>query len=148
MRWVVVTGMLALAGCAPTALAPIDAANDLLPSQAIERAATVAPAGIDGVFLMTVRATGRQDGNIYLNSERDYRDQRDLTIVVPHIAQRILAARFGGDVDTTLRGRIIRVRGVAHRVTVWFTADGKRTDKYYYQTHVDVSSADQIKIVG
>jgi hypothetical protein len=148
MRGIVVAGLLALAGCAPTTLAQVGAATDLLPSQAIERAATVAPAGIGGVFRMTVRATGRQDGNIYLNSERDYRDQRDLTIVVPAIAQARLAASFGGDVDEVLRGKTIRVRGVAHRVTIWFTADGKRTDKYYYQTHVGVLHADQIKIVG
>jgi hypothetical protein len=124
------------------------AGGTILPPEAVERAAAAAPSGVGGVFQMKVRAAGRQENRLYLNSEQDYRDQRNLTIAIEPTAERVLAQRLGGNVDTALMGKTIQVRGKAYRVKVWFFADGRQTDKYYYQTLVVLFDSDQLKIVG
>lgn len=109
-------------------------------------AANAAPASVDGTFSMTVQATGSQRNQTYLNSELDYRDQRNLTIAItPHAVQQ-LADRLGEHPRVALKGKDILVQGAAARTKTYFFANGRMTDKYYYQTHVNVNDADQITV--
>lgn len=118
----------------------------ITPYQAVLLAADAAPDSVDGIFSMTVQATGAQGNQTYLNSEFDYRDQRNLTIAItPHAAQQ-LAERLGEHPVVYLKGKDILVRGAAARTTIYFFANGRMTDKYYYQTHVNVNDADQITV--
>ncbi|NBB93733.1 MAG: hypothetical protein GVY32_11255 [Gammaproteobacteria bacterium] len=138
-----------LAGCAGTQPQPGADPGDpswITPQQAVMSAAEAAPAGVDGTFAMTVQATGTQNGRIYLNSERDYRDQRNLTVALSPRAAAQLAQRLREPPSAGLRGEDILVRGTARRTTIYFYANGRMTDKYYYQTHVDVTDADQVTI--
>lgn len=115
------------------------------PSSAVQLAAAAPRAGVSGVFAMPVRAVGRDERGVYLNSERDYRDQRNLTVVLaPDVAAQ-LEQRLGGPLEQRLRGRAIQVSGTARRTKIVFFADGRATDKYYYQTHVRVAKAGQIR---
>lgn len=136
---------LALSGCASSS-GPRASEAWLDPVEAIQAAATAAPEGVPGTFDMVVRATGRQDGNIYLNSETDYRDQRNLTIAIPAKPARQLRERFGEEADRALIGKRIMVDGVARRVRIGFTYNGRPTDKYYYQTHVRLDDAAQLAV--
>jgi len=112
-------------------------------------AAAVAPEGVAGVFEMPVRATGREPGRLFLNSEHDYRDQRCLTIVVSPEVERQLAVRLGDDVERRLMGSMIAVRGTARRVRIDFIGtDGQPTGKYYYRTNLQLRSADDLTVVG
>jgi hypothetical protein len=111
-------------------------------------AAAVAPEGVAGVFEMPVRATGRESGRLFLNSERDYRDQRCLTIVISADLEQQLAARFGADVEQRLMGSVIAVRGMARRVRVDFLDNGRPTGKYYYRTNLQLRSADDLTVAG
>lgn len=129
----------ALCGCA---------ANGIKPADAVQQAAGAAPAGVSGVFSLTVQATGSQDGFIYLNSELDYRDQRNLSIALTAKAAKQLQAQLGASPEVALKGHQIIVSGIAKRVTIRLSHDGKPTDKYYYQTHVLVSDARQIQLAG
>ncbi len=43
-------------------------------------------------------------------------------------------------------GKKLQVYGLAQRVTIYLTHDGKPSDKYYYQTHIHVSNANQIQL--
>lgn len=136
-----------LAGCAgPQPLSRTDHSNSswITPQQAVMSAAEAAPGGVDGTFAMTVRATGVRNGQTYLNSELDYRDQRNLTVAMSPQAARELAQQLGAPPSVGLRGEEILVRGTARRTRIHFFANGRATDKYYYQTHVDVTDADQI----
>lgn len=133
-----------LSACA-TAPSP-GAAAPLNPMQAVMRAAEAAPRGVDGVFELEVRGSGRDAFFSFLNSEADYRDQRCLTIVLSPAATAALRARLGGDPVEVLRGRHIVVTGTARRERIDFTANGMPTGKYYYQTHVRVSDAAQIVV--
>lgn len=121
----------------------------LTPEQAVMNAAAVAPQGVTGVFEMPVRATGRQDGRIYLNSERDYRDQRNLSVeIVPAVAAQ-LTLRFGQSPDTYLHRRVIAVRGTARRVRIDFLDPSRRpTGAYYYQTQLRLMRASDLTVAG
>ena len=140
MKSLIVVGAVVLAGCATSQVSR----DAIAPMVAIERAAGLAPGAYPGIFVMTVRASGRQGPNLYLNSENDYRDPRNLSFEVRPIAQAQLENRLGAPVETALQGRTIRVDGEARRVRINFTADGRPTGKYYYQTHVVIERGDQL----
>jgi hypothetical protein len=118
------------------------------PRTAVEKAAAAAPAGVFGTFDVHVLSTGNENGKVFLNSESDYRDQRDLTVeLVPSVAHD-LEKIYGAPPETFFRDKHIAVTGQALRVTVWFfDSDGHQSDKYYYQTHVLVATPNQIRIL-
>jgi hypothetical protein len=127
----------------PTPPAPAD----IDPVRAVLDAAA-SPEGVTGVFRMEVRGTTRQGDWLYLNSEADYRDQRCLTIAIPSPIARDIEKLLQGDPAVLLKGRTIRVMGTAKRTTIWFFANGVRTDSFYYQTHVIVRELEQFEIVA
>ena len=135
-------GLTACAGTGPTA----EDARWLQPAQAIQLAADAAPRGVRGTFVLQVRGTGTDDGRVYLNSETDYRDQRNLTIAITPAAAGALTARLGAPPAAALAGQRIVVDGVATRVRIDFTVDGHPSGKYYYQTQVQVTDAAQIRV--
>lgn len=140
-----VAAVVGLSACGPLHRLSSDLIS---PTEAIISAATAAPRPVPGRFTIRVTSTGRQDGNIYLNSEADYRDQRNLTVAIRAPAIGELAARYGMEADAYLVGKRVVVQGLARRVRIDFTHNGQPTDKYYYQTHVDVFDADQLTILG
>lgn len=121
----------------------------LSPREAITAAADVAPAALPGTFALRVQRAEQVRQRLYLNSERDYRDQRSLTIRVEASALRELADRYGPSPERYFLGRDIVVRGAARRTRIDFTdSRGHPTGLYYYQTHVAIRDADQIFVVG
>jgi hypothetical protein len=120
--------------------------SNIDPETAIHMAAGAEGAPVQGIFRMHVKSAGRQSGNVYLNSQADYRDQRNLTITLDQEAIEDLRAQFGQDPQEYLVDKDIVVRGEARRVQIFFMQDGQPTDKYYYQTHVLVMQAGQISL--
>lgn len=123
------------------------------PSEAIQSAAAAAPDhGVEGTFLLSVKASGadKKRREMYLNSELDYRDQRNLTIEIEQSAVPGLEAKYGKDLQSFFIGKQVLVTGVARRVTISFgqprvsAVNGRLRNKYYYQTHVRVVNAEQI----
>ena len=117
------------------------------PTEAVMAAAEAAPGGVRGVFAMRVAATGWVESRVYLNSENDYRDQRNLTINIAPRAAATLARRHGARADRFFVGKHIEVRGTARRTRIDFVSRNRRTGLYYYQTHVAVEDPDQIVVV-
>ena len=148
MRWkltVFALVIVLLAGCdrsSPTARG----AEWIEPSNAVQLAAASPDDGVTGVFYMTVKATGMTD-RLHLNSEIDYRDQRNLSVAVEPAAAKELADALGAPPQFALKDKRILVIGTAKRAKIVFIADGMPTDKYYYQTHVLVTQASQIKVL-
>jgi len=136
--------LLIASGCATTST--LGQSQWIQPAQAVQLAAEAAPNGVSGVFALRVQATGTQDDFTYLNSELDYRDQRNLTIAIAPTAARQLETQLGANPLVALKGKRILVNGVATRAKIVFLSDGKPTDKYYYQTHVRVTDPKQIAI--
>lgn len=141
-------GALSLAGGAANAARQTAPVRVIAPMEAILLAAERPQQGVTGVFEIQVLATGRSSGRIHLNSQRDYRDQRNLSVTLAPQVIPVLAERLGGAPDKVLAGKTIRVIGIARRVKIAFVSNGRPSDKYYYQTRVTVMRDDQIEIVG
>jgi saccharopine dehydrogenase-like NADP-dependent oxidoreductase len=121
--------------------------STIKPEKAVMRAAAAAPEGVNGVFEMTVRATGHAQGKFFLNSQSDYRDPRNLSVAMTEQTAVELRQRVGATSDSFFMDRKIFVKGMARQVKVYFTdSDGHVSDKYYYQTHVPVAAAVQISV--
>ena len=138
---------IAMSACSSS---PHVASNEtaFTPRDAIMLAADAAPGGLKGHFEMKVEGTGRDGGNIYLNSEADYRDQRSLNISVhPQAAKSFLEAHDGIPPDVVLAGKLIRVSGEAKRTRILITCGGRSTEMYYYQTQVRVIDMSQIEVL-
>lgn len=104
-------------------------------------------AGVAGTFDMPVAAVGQQNGMFYLNSEDDYRDRNCLTVAMTPTAMLQFIGTLDPDqVRKRLRNHRIVVRGVAQRVRIVFSADGRPSDKYYYQVQVHIGDASQIRM--
>ena len=63
-------------------------------------------------------------------------------------AMRDLMTRYGAQLTTVLKGKHLLVGGRARPVQIAFTENGRPTGKYYFQTHVVVTHANQIEVVG
>ncbi|GAB3088923.1 tetratricopeptide repeat protein [Lysobacter terrae] len=116
------------------------------PKLAVLLAADAEDEGAAGVFGIDVVATGRDRGGVYLNSEADYRDQRNLTIAFTPKAAAVYRKLHGEDPDAALKGKKITVVGAARRVRIDFLHGGMPTGKFYYQTHVIVTDPKQVAI--
>ena len=149
----------ALSGCAasPASEARIGSVSTVLPMgtcsdrglaplETIDKAAAVAPhAGVAGCFRLTVKAWGEDHGRVFLNSEADYRDPRNVSVRLEPPAVAALDRMLGRNGAARLVGRSLLVRGTAYRVRIDFTSSGRPTGKYYYQTHIVVTELSQIR---
>jgi hypothetical protein len=104
-------------------------------------------AGVAGMFEMPVVEVGQQNGLFYLNSEDDYRDRNCLTVAMTPAAMQAFIGTVDLDqVRKRLQKRRIVVRGVAQQVRINFSSDGRPSGKYYYQVHVRVGEASQVRL--
>lgn len=111
------------------------------------KAAAAYPRVVLGVFEFRIRRVEQVGPNFFLNSEEDYRDQRNLSIRIQPPALRSLRDRFGNDLRHALLGHNARVIGPAVRTRIDFVDDfGRKSGKYYYQTHVLVNDGRQIEL--
>jgi hypothetical protein len=142
MRWSYATFAIASTLAALPAVAadtPRTVPLRISPAQAVMNAA---------VFEMVVRATGRQGRFLYLNSEEDYRDPRNLTIAIAPEQERALTERLGASIESSVLHKVIAVRGIAKKTRIDFLTDGRVSGKYYYQTHLNLKSARDLTVEG
>ncbi|WP_143217423.1 hypothetical protein [Acetobacter sp. DsW_063] len=143
----ILTGVLFFgSGCADKQLSNYNG-NYITPQQAVMAAAET-ESGISGKFVMTVQATGYDAGNLYLNSEKDYRDQRNLSIKIEPELIKKLQSRLNENPSTYYINKRIEISGTALKVRIAFVADGEITDKYYFQTHVNLENANNIRVIN
>lgn len=102
---------------------------------------------VQGLFEMNVQASGRDRDRLFLNSETDYRDARNLSIVFTPEMESAFKRKHGSAPEEFLKGKDIVVLGIASQVKVHFINHGLPTDKYYYQTHVMVTKPDYIRVL-
>lgn len=149
MRVSIVCGLLALAGCQTGSPRSVQSGPHVIaPAAAVLAAADAAPRGYPGRFGFVVVETAMVGPRLFLNSYNDYRDQRNLSVAIEPAAIAQLRRKLGAEPVTALKNRAIEVDGVARRTRIDFTVGGRPTGKYYYQTHVTVSDASQLTVVG
>lgn len=138
--------LLLCAGCAHrAAVAPPMVPGWISPPEAVHAANDDPHRGIRGSFVVTVQAVGEDERRIYLNTERDYRHQLNLTIALDRSLRDALQAQLGLPLEQLHNHRLL-VQGTARRVRIDFTPDGRPSGKYYFQTHVDVTDPRQVRL--
>ena len=145
MKNVVLAFIFLLAGCTSTTSHTTSAFSDTM--EIIKAAADSAPKGVPGQYTLQIVATGSQGQYVYLNTEKDYRDQRAVTVALHPKVISQLSAKYGMPPQEYFLNKAIVVNGKAQRVKIAFLSDGKPTGKYYYQTHVRVMDISQLKVV-
>lgn len=123
------------------------ASGDYSTWEIIEKTESMAPRGLKGKFVLSLKNSGKQSGRIFLNTQDDYRDRRNITVTLEPSFQQQFKAQFDEDIRSYYQDKTIRVNGEAKRMKIWFFANGKRTTKYYFQTHIIVSDLNQITIL-
>lgn len=108
------------------------------PAQAIAAVAASKTGEVEGTFEFVVASTGAGGFNAYLNSAADYRDPGNLSIVLNTTGRNALKGKLGGHAEDMLKGKRIRVKGIARRVPTGS----------HFQTRIAVDTADQIEILG
>ena len=124
-----------------------EASKALTPYEAIQLAAADPANGVTGVFEFEVRGSGKDKRFVYLNSEKDYRDQRCLTVTLARGNAASLGRKLGLSLQSGLIGKHVRVQGTAKRERIVITSSGRSTGLYYYQTHIYVGDPDQVQVL-
>ncbi|MFZ5746878.1 MAG: hypothetical protein ACOY45_04375 [Pseudomonadota bacterium] len=137
---------------AALALAPLSAAHAQstpawTPAQAISAAAASSGGEVEGTVEFQVVSTGASGFSYFLNSEADYRSPANLSVEIQASAANALRARYNAEPSDALDGKRVRVRGIVHRVPIPRRDPKPGEPDHYYQTRVDVQSADQITIL-
>lgn len=103
--------------------------------------------GVKGSFELTVLNIGQQGNKVYLNSQMDYRDRRNVSIVIPVSLTQKLMKKYDDESALFFMNKNIKIEGVAKRVKIGFVERNKNPTKYYYQTHIKLTNIDQIEII-
>lgn len=112
-------------------------------AETVQAVAEAPTRGLQGQFAFIVRGGGHDAARVFLNSEADYRDAGTLTVALDGPVAAALAGQLGGPPEQRLIGRTIVVQGVARRVRIDILATGR----FYPQTHIPVSQAQDIHVV-
>ena len=144
----IVAAVAASLGMAPSVAAPGASQVAAGPAEAIGAAAMAGRKGVAGQWTIKVRTVGRASGGrLHLNSSDNYRDPSNLSVSIDKWAARWVLERNGAKRDADLIGRTVIVTGFARKVPIVFTEDGRRTGKFYFQTHVDVTDQSKVRFV-
>jgi hypothetical protein len=137
---------LLLALCLGACASPIVVSG---PTEAIRLAVTY-PDGIYVQVVMDVRSagTGRnlETGVVFLNSDPDYQNLRSLNVVLsPEVVKKLILDRKIDPIQDFLH-HTIRVTGIAKRIPIE-VKDGPYAGSFYFQTHLEVTDADDIQLL-
>lgn len=154
---IVVAGavMLAASGaCNAPPSEPVEAAHvempepgAIAPEQAISAAAAEPAAGVEGTFEFRVASVGGGRGRVFLNSEADYHDAGNLSVMLPAKAAKEMEKALGAPLSKALVAKQVSVTGTARQVTVnVYGPDRKKTGETHTQTRIEVASADRIVV--
>lgn len=114
----------------------------------IAAAAAAAPEGVVGEYQLSIQAAGTDGRAVYLNTELDYRDQRNITIAMSPAVAAALTGTDAASAQQYFVGKKLLAKGRARRMKIDFMSQGKPTGLYYYQTHIRVKNPEQIKLLS
>lgn len=143
---------LLIAGCSsapePQSIEASLSTSDTM--EIIRSAAEAAPQSVPGEYTLAIKTSGRTPARstLYLNTELDYRDQRNVTVALQPEAVDQLESKYGENPKEFFINKTILVKGKAQRIRINFKLpSGRLTGKYYYQTHIPVFDASQITLI-
>jgi hypothetical protein len=149
MKLVLLGLVLVLAGCATIQPEPYKESRGAYSNtmEIIRSAAGAAPDGVEGEYILKIKAAGNQGPFVYLNTEFDYRDQRSVTVAIHPRLVPLFVKKYGVTPQEYFINKSIVVYGQAKRVRINFVSQNKPSNKYYYQTHIMIMDMAQIKVL-
>jgi hypothetical protein len=146
MKYLIILSVIVLSACSSTPqITSSSGTTDVM--SIIQQAAENTTKGVKGTFQLSIKATGVNRNIVYLNTELDYRDRRNITVAIHPKLIKAFISKYGVSPDVYFLNKNIEVKGKAKQVKIWLTSNGRRTDKYYYQIHIKVVSIDQLTIL-
>lgn len=118
--------------------------NNLTARDAIELSEAAAPEGVPGYYSLLIKAHGKQRDTLYLNTQLDYRDRRNVSLVFSKHIQQAFLKETGQPIEHALLNQSVLINGHAQREKIWFYKAGMRSEKYYFQTHIRINDLSQI----
>ncbi|MFC3034019.1 hypothetical protein ACFOEE_16015 [Pseudoalteromonas fenneropenaei] len=144
MKYSILLCSLFLFGCA-SSQSPVFQSNDVMALRKV--AAEQYPQKLAVESELLIQKVGEQFGAYYLNTELDHRDPRNISIDIPVK----LVAEFKQLHQVTLEeyytGKRVRVIGELEQAMICFHRGGCELNRYYYQTHIQVTSLAQIQLM-
>lgn len=147
MKYLIVLSILILCACSSTQeVASKPQVTDII--QLIEQAKRRFPEGIRGTFQIPIKATGSQHDVVYLNSNLDYREPTNITLALAPFVIEAFTSTYKSSPELYFINKTLEVTGKVERIKIYMYENGKRTKRYYFQTHIRVTSIDQIKVLS
>lgn len=147
MKYLLLILVLILSGCSSTSTVFSNSETASI-MNLIALTEEQAPNGVEGTFQLPIKASGSRRGIVYLNTEKDYRDRRNITVVIPPNLIKSISNKYGESPETFFINKTIEITGEAKQVKIFFISRGKITDKYYFQTHIKLESLTQIRVLN
>jgi hypothetical protein len=147
MKYLLFLSTLVLCACNSTPeVASKPKTTDII--QLIEQAKRRFPEGIRGTFQIPIKASASHNGVTYLNSNLDYREPSNITLVLAPATIELFAKTYHSSPDLYFKNKTLSVTGKVERIKIYQYKNNKRTKKYYSQTHIRITSIDQISVLG
>lgn len=147
MKILILLSVLILSACSSTSeISSSSKPTDII--QLIEKAKRRFPEGVQGTFQIPIKASGNVGGITYLNSNIDYRDPKNLTIEITPSIIELFTKTYGTPPVSYFVDKIIEVKGKVERIKISKWINGSRSKKHYYQTHIIVTTLNQIKVLS
>ena len=147
MRYLIIISILVLSACSSTPEVALKSeVTDII--QLIEQAKRRFPEPVRGTFQIPIKATGSQNGVVYLNSNLDYREPTNITLALAPSTIESFSNTYHESPDSYFKNKTLEVTGKVERIRIYMYKNGKRTKKHYFQTHIRVTSIDQIRVLG
>ncbi|MFS1703977.1 hypothetical protein [Aestuariibacter sp. GS-14] len=143
-RIVLVSLAVLLTACSATQVMLPKGTSDT--NQIISRAEAT-PKGVQGEYVLQIKAAASQGQFVYLNTELDYRDQRAVSVSIHPELVAQLTEKYGMSPEAFFLNKTIAVTGKAKRVKIGFSSEGEESGKYFYQTRIRVMDMSQIKVI-
>jgi hypothetical protein len=86
-----------------------------------------APVGVRGTFRLPIKAAGIKSGAIFLNTELDYRDRRNISAALDPKIINALTKEYGASPDSYFLGKTIEITGEANRMRINFSSNSRVT---------------------
>lgn len=150
LKWISVLAVLTTLGACSSTQENKNAIVDSNTMLLIDKVNEIAPQAITGKFILTIKNTDvcGQNGNVCLNTQLDYRDQRAVTVVIPRGFVRAMTQMHGEHPEKFFENKRIEVRGAAKRQKIiFFHKNGEPSEKYYYQTHILPERPETIRVI-
>ena len=147
MKYLLILSVLILSACSSTPeIASKSELTDI--PKLIKKAQRRYPEGVIGTFQIPIKASGNEGGVVFLNSDLDYRDPKNITVLLEPSTIESFTKIYKASPDSYFINKTIEVRGKVERIKIYRYTKGKRPAKYYFQTHIKVTAVDQISVLN